>query len=278
MVLRLGRLGIMRHLVSGLKSELSSGYQSPLMWVILRCDKLAAATRRLLRAHASPRPVHWREMSKTPLVSPETELRWPRSSPPKTPPLARFSDDSSTVRRRPSASPEKGGWNANKRLLLNSPDPRVPVLGSSSAKVTEWDWVLDTDKWDCPGVILIWYDQEDECYSVQNLHKKAPRNSNSLKRGLERREKCQFLLKLAATICHHCQAHVPPCPVLQRETSRTLLVSLETELRWLRSSPPKTPPPARFSGNSCHPTSAVDTVAMWEFLSPSPTISKWLYS
>nr|GEV25629.1 hypothetical chloroplast RF15, chloroplastic [Tanacetum cinerariifolium] len=30
------------------------------------------------------------------------------------------------------------GWNANRRLLLNSPDPTVPVWGTSSAKVTEW--------------------------------------------------------------------------------------------------------------------------------------------
>nr|YP_009633725.1 Ycf15 protein [Chengiodendron marginatum]YP_009633743.1 Ycf15 protein [Chengiodendron marginatum]QBS48642.1 Ycf15 protein [Chengiodendron marginatum]QBS48643.1 Ycf15 protein [Chengiodendron marginatum] len=30
------------------------------------------------------------------------------------------------------------GWNANRRLLLNSPDPIVPILGTSSAKVTEW--------------------------------------------------------------------------------------------------------------------------------------------
>lgn len=33
---------------------------------------------------------------------------------------------------------EKEGWNANGRLLLNSPDPIVPILGTSSAKVTEW--------------------------------------------------------------------------------------------------------------------------------------------
>lgn len=33
---------------------------------------------------------------------------------------------------------EKEGWNANRRLLLNSPDPIVPILGTSSAKVTEW--------------------------------------------------------------------------------------------------------------------------------------------
>lgn len=32
----------------------------------------------------------------------------------------------------------KEGWNANRRLLLNSPDPTVPVWGTSSAKVTEW--------------------------------------------------------------------------------------------------------------------------------------------
>jgi len=31
---------------------------------------------------------------------------------------------------------EKEGWNANRRLLLNSPDPIVPILGTSSAKVT----------------------------------------------------------------------------------------------------------------------------------------------
>nr|YP_009643075.1 Ycf15 protein [Ligustrum gracile]YP_009643095.1 Ycf15 protein [Ligustrum gracile]YP_010125826.1 Ycf15 protein [Ligustrum lucidum]YP_010125846.1 Ycf15 protein [Ligustrum lucidum]YP_010157416.1 Ycf15 protein [Ligustrum quihoui]YP_010157436.1 Ycf15 protein [Ligustrum quihoui]YP_010691421.1 hypothetical protein Ycf15 [Ligustrum sinense]YP_010691440.1 hypothetical protein Ycf15 [Ligustrum sinense]AZL35796.1 Ycf15 protein [Ligustrum lucidum]AZL35812.1 ycf15 protein [Ligustrum lucidum]QBS5225 len=28
--------------------------------------------------------------------------------------------------------------NATRRLLLNSPDPIVPILGTSSAKVTEW--------------------------------------------------------------------------------------------------------------------------------------------
>lgn len=33
---------------------------------------------------------------------------------------------------------EKEGWNANRRLVLNSPDPIVPILGTSSAKVTEW--------------------------------------------------------------------------------------------------------------------------------------------
>lgn len=33
---------------------------------------------------------------------------------------------------------EKEGRNANRRLLLNSPDPRVPILGTSGAKVTEW--------------------------------------------------------------------------------------------------------------------------------------------
>ena len=33
---------------------------------------------------------------------------------------------------------EKEGWNANRRLLLNWPDPIVALLGTSSAKVTEW--------------------------------------------------------------------------------------------------------------------------------------------
>lgn len=33
---------------------------------------------------------------------------------------------------------EKEGWNANKRLLSNLPDPIVPILGMPSAKVTEW--------------------------------------------------------------------------------------------------------------------------------------------
>ena len=33
---------------------------------------------------------------------------------------------------------EKEGWNANRRLVLNSPDAIVPILGTSSAKVTEW--------------------------------------------------------------------------------------------------------------------------------------------
>nr|ATV98151.1 Ycf15 [Lecythis ampla]ATV98169.1 Ycf15 [Lecythis ampla] len=33
---------------------------------------------------------------------------------------------------------EQEGWNANRRLLLNSPHPIVPIWGTSSAKVTEW--------------------------------------------------------------------------------------------------------------------------------------------
>lgn len=33
---------------------------------------------------------------------------------------------------------KKGGWNANRRLLLNSPHPRVPVGGMSRAEVIEW--------------------------------------------------------------------------------------------------------------------------------------------
>ncbi|KAL5732790.1 hypothetical protein ACOSP7_032138 [Xanthoceras sorbifolium] len=37
---------------------------------------------------------------------------------------------------------EKEGWNANRRLLLNSPDPIVPILGTSSAKVTERAGIL----------------------------------------------------------------------------------------------------------------------------------------
>nr|UIS00531.1 Ycf15 [Lumnitzera racemosa] len=32
----------------------------------------------------------------------------------------------------------KEGWNANRRLVLNSPDPIVPIFGTSGAKVTEW--------------------------------------------------------------------------------------------------------------------------------------------
>nr|YP_009906665.1 Ycf15 protein [Gentianopsis grandis]YP_009906682.1 Ycf15 protein [Gentianopsis grandis]QLI52185.1 Ycf15 protein [Gentianopsis grandis]QLI52202.1 Ycf15 protein [Gentianopsis grandis]QOP62811.1 hypothetical protein RF15 [Gentianopsis paludosa] len=45
------------------------------------------------------------------------------------------------------------GWNANRRLLLNSPDPIVPILGTSSAKVTEWlsrqslDYVMYFIRW-----------------------------------------------------------------------------------------------------------------------------------
>nr|GEV50698.1 ribosomal protein S7, chloroplastic [Tanacetum cinerariifolium] len=35
----------------------------------------------------------------------------------------------------------RDGWNANRRLLLNSPDPTVPVWGTSSAKVTEWEFL-----------------------------------------------------------------------------------------------------------------------------------------
>jgi len=33
---------------------------------------------------------------------------------------------------------EKEGWNANRRILLNLPDRIVPILETSSAKVTEW--------------------------------------------------------------------------------------------------------------------------------------------
>ena len=37
-----------------------------------------------------------------------------------------------------SDRPEREGSNANRRLLSNSPDPIVPILGTSSAKVAEW--------------------------------------------------------------------------------------------------------------------------------------------
>ncbi|XLT56792.1 hypothetical protein HN873_049396, partial [Arachis hypogaea] len=42
------------------------------------------------------------------------------------------------VRSKDIHETEKEGWNADRRLLWNSPDPRVPIWETSGAKVIEW--------------------------------------------------------------------------------------------------------------------------------------------
>lgn len=69
---------------------------------------------------------------------------------------------------------EKEGWNANGRLLFNSPDPIVPILGMSSAKVTEWvsrqslDYVMYFICWVTlrAGILPEVFRIYDSCWSI----------------------------------------------------------------------------------------------------------------